>query len=270
MNPYSVEMMNVYHAYNALHNLDENCMEYISYAGNLPVAAPVQGAAPAAEKASGASDKGSLPPLQNAIVRGLKDQAGAITKEMLKEKEALTIVQEEVIPALNIVGEDFEKKKVYLPQLLMAAEAAKAAFEEVKKNMADKEDAGPSRSAFVIATVHGDIHDIGKNIVKLILENYGFAVTDLGKDVPEEVIVDKVVELHAPMVGLSALMTTTVPAMEETIRLMREKAPWAQVCVGGAVLTQEYADQIGADKYCRDAMETVRWAEETEKALKEK
>ena len=270
MNPYSVEMMNVYHAYNALHDLDENCMEYITYAGNLPVATPAaQSAAPSSKQPDG-NDKGNLTPLQNAIVRGLKDQAGALTKEMLAEKEALVIVQEEVIPALNVVGEDFEKKKVYLPQLLMAAEAAKAAFEEVKKAMADKEDAGPSRSAFVIATVHGDIHDIGKNIVKLILENYGFDVTDLGKDVPEQVVVDKVVELHAPMVGLSALMTTTVPAMEETIKLMREQAPWAKVCVGGAVLTQEYADQIGADKYCRDAMETVRWAEETEKELKEK
>ena len=123
---------------------------------------------------------------------------------------------------------------------------------------------------FVIATVHGDIHDIGKNIVKLILENYGFDVHDLGKDVPEQTVVDKVVELHAPIVGLSALMTTTVPAMEETIRLLREQAPWAKVTVGGAVMTQEYADRIGADKYCRDAMETVRYAEEVEKSLTEK
>ena len=152
----------------------------------------------------------------------------------------------------------------------MAAEAAKSAFEEVKVAMASDADGegGASRCAFVIATVHGDIHDIGKNIVKLILENYGFAVSDLGKDVPEQTVVDEVVRLHAPIVGLSALMTTTVPAMEATIKLLREQAPWAKVCVGGAVLTQEYSDAIGADKYCKDAMETVRYAEEIDEALK--
>ena len=188
---------------------------------------------------------------------------------MLAEKKPLEIIQSEVIPALNIVGADFEKKKVYLPQLLMAAEAAKSAFEEVKVAMAsDGGDGGSSRCPFVIATVHGDIHDIGKNIVKLILENYGFAVSDLGKDVPEQTVVDEVIRLHAPIVGLSALMTTTVPAMEATIKLLREQAPWAKVCVGGAVLTQEYADAIGADRYCRDAMETVRYAEEIDEALK--
>ena len=139
---------------------------------------------------------------------------------------------------------------------------------EVKKLMAETDgESAPSRCPFVIATVHGDIHDIGKNIVRLILENYGFAVSDLGKDVPEQAVVDEVVRLHAPIVGLSALMTTTVPAMEATIKLLREQAPWAKVCVGGAVLTQEYADSIGADRYCRDAMETVRYAEEVEAGL---
>ena len=202
-------------------------------------------------------------------MRGLKEKTGSLTKSLLAERKPLEIIQEEVIPALNIVGEDFEKKKVYLPQLLMAAEAAKAAFEEVKKLMADDGGEGPKRCAFVIATVHGDIHDIGKNIVKLILENYGFAVSDLGKDVPEQTVVDEVIRLHAPIVGLSALMTTTVPAMEETIKLLREQAPWAKVCVGGAVLTQEYADAIGADRYCRDAMETVRYAEEIDELLKQ-
>ena len=272
MNPYSVEMMNVYFAFRALHNLDENCMDYINYASALPKTVPAGSAAAPADGGSGTekgSDSKELPPLQHAIIRGLKEKAGALTKEYLQDRKPLEIIQGDVIPALNIVGEDFEKKKVYLPQLLMAAEAAKAAFEEVKIRMAGEEQTGGSRCAFVIATVHGDIHDIGKNIVKLILENYGFAVTDLGKDVPEQVIVDKVVELHAPIVGLSALMTTTVPAMEETIKLLREQAPWAKVTVGGAVLTQEYADAIGADKYCRDAMETVRYAEEVEKSLKE-
>ena len=169
---------------------------------------------------------------------------------------------------MDIVGKDFEAKKVYLPQLLMAAEASKEAFDEIKARMASSGNGGPTRCSFVIATVHGDIHDIGKNIVKLILENYGFDVHDLGKDVPEQDIVDKVVELHAPLVGLSALMTTTVPAMENTIKLLREQAPWAKVTVGGAVLTQEYADKIGADSYCKDAMETVRYAEEIEASLK--
>ena len=273
MNPYSQEMMNVYHAFRALHNMDENCMDYITYAQNLPAptAAPAAGTAPSGPAtSSGESSEGPSSELQKAIVRGLKEKTGSLTKTMLAEKKPLEIIQSEVIPALNIVGADFEKKKVYLPQLLMAAEAAKSAFEEVKVAMASSEggNEGSSRCAFVIATVHVDIHDIGKNIVKLILENYGFAVSDLGKDVPEQTVVDEVVRLHAPIVGLSALMTTTVPAMEETIKLLREQAPWAKVCVGGAVLTQEYADAIGADRYCRDAMETVRYAEEIDESLK--
>ena len=128
---------------------------------------------------------------------------------------------------------------------------------------------GNTKCKFIIATVHGDVHDIGKNIVRLLLENYGFEVTDLGKDVPPEVIVDEAVRQHAPLVGLSALMTTTVPAMEETIKQLREKAPWVKVVVGGAVMNQDYADKIGADKYAKDAMETVRYSEEIDKALKE-
>ena len=158
------------------------------------------------------------------------------------------------------VGEGFENKTVYLPQLLMSAEAAQGAFETIKTHMAGSGKT-KSRGVFVLATVRGDIHDIGKNIVKLLLENYGFEVVDLGKDVQPEIIAEKVVELHAPIAGLSALMTTTVPAMEETIRLLKVRAPWCKTVVGGAVLTQEYADRIGADKYAKDAMETVRYAE---------
>ena len=281
MNPYSAEMMNVFYAYKALHNMDENCMEYIDYASKLPALQPVAGAVgqgsgagngslktgSASSGSDAAGGKDALSPLQNAIVRGLKEKAGNLTKEKLQNEKPLEIIQGDVIPALNIVGEDFEKKKVYLPQLLMAAEAAKAAFEEVKAKMGSSEENASSGCPIVIATVHGDIHDIGKNIVKLILENYGFAVSDLGKDVPAQVIAEETVRLHAPLVGLSALMTTTVPAMEETIKLLREKAPWAKVCVGGAVLTKEYADSIGADCYCRDAMETVRYAEELTKNL---
>lgn len=177
------------------------------------------------------------------------------------ESEApLEIVNREVIPALNTVGKGFEEKKVYLPQLLMSAEAAKSAFETVKAAMSDDRESS-GKAVFVIATVKGDIHDIGKNIVKLLLENYGFDVVDLGKDVPPETVAETAVRLHAPFVGLSALMTTTVPAMEETVRLLKQKAPWCKTVVGGAVLTKEYADKIGADKYAADAMETVRYAE---------
>ena len=150
---------------------------------------------------------------------------------------------------------------MYLPQLLMSAEAAKGAFESIKEFMAQSSSEGISKCSIVIATVQGDIHDIGKNIVKLLLENYGFDVRDMGKDVPPEAIVDETVKIHAPIVGLIALMTTTVPAMEEIIKQLRAAAPWCKVVVGGAVLNQSYADSIGADKYAKDAMETVRYAE---------
>ena len=203
--------------------------------------------------------------LQRAVIKGLKERAATETEALLKKTEPLRIVQEEIIPALNVVGEGFEKKTVYLPQLLMSAEAAKSAFEVIKANMTGEKTS--DRCAFVIATVKGDIHDIGKNIVRLILENYGFAVTDLGRDVSPEEIVREAVRLRAPLVGLSALMTTTVPAMEETIRLLRREAPWCKIVVGGAVLTREYADAIGADHYAKDAMETVRYAEEIDRAI---
>ena len=189
-----------------------------------------------------------------------------ITLEKLKEAEPLEIIEKEIIPALNIVGEGFEKIEIYLPQLLMSAEAADAAFDVIKEKMIKSDQWGKAqnRSKVVVATVHGDIHDIGKNIVKLLLQNYGFDVKDLGRDVPPEVIVDSVVESHAPMVGLSALMTTTVPAMEETIRQLRAAAPWCKIIVGGAVLTKEYSELIGADAYGNDAMGTVRFAENVE------
>lgn len=257
MNPHSADMMKVWYAYRALHGLDENCSDYIEFASSVVPTEPtaVQAvAAPAVEEEYKSA-------LQRAIVKGLKDQAGKLTAELLSTVAPLDIVQNEVIPALDIVGAGYEKGKVYLPQLLMSAEAAKSAFEQIKNSLSGESRAAGGKCAFVIATVHGDIHDIGKNIVKLLLENYGFDVTDLGKDVPPEKIVEETVKLHAPIVGLSALMTTTVPAMEETIRQLRVSAPWCKVVVGGAVLTQEYADQIGADKYAKDAMETVRYAE---------
>ena len=255
INPYSNEIMKAYHAFRAISGLDDNFEKYIKFTEDLPKQVAVQGTTIAKKDRVEYQSE-----LQKAIIKGLKEQANLITKELLLTEKPLDIVQNEIIPALNIVGVGFENKTVYLPQLLMSAEASKSAFERIKESMSGEKTA--NKCAFVIATVKGDIHDIGKNIVKLLLENYGFAVCDLGKDVPPETIVDKVVELKAPIVGLSALMTTTVPAMEETIRLLRDKAPWCKIVVGGAVLTQEYADKIGADKYAKDALATVRYAEQ--------
>lgn len=254
MNPYSADMMKTYYAFRALSGLDENCAEYISAAESFNIATAV----PQTVKDKSTEEFSSE--LQRAIIKGFKERAGEITRELIKSTEPLDIVNNEVIPALNIVGEGFEKNKIYLPQLLMSAEAAKSAFEVIKVGLGGKKT--ETKGDFIIATVKGDVHDIGKNIVKLLLENYGFRVTDLGKDVPPEKIVEKTIELGAPLVGLSALMTTTVPAMEETIRLLREKAPFCKIVVGGAVLTKEYADKIGADRYAKDALDTVRYAEE--------
>lgn len=255
MNPYSHQMMQAYYSYCALNALDENCSAYIEYAENIEDVAVVTNGV----KSEKTIDEYKSD-LQRSIIKGLKDQSGAITQELLKTTDPLKIVQDEIIPALDVVGSGFEKKTVYLPQLLMSAEAAKSAFEKIKESMSGEGNTS-DKATVIIATVKGDIHDIGKNIVKLLLENYGFNVIDLGRDVSPEAISDKTVETHAPLVGLSALMTTTVPAMEETIKLLRKTAPWCKVVVGGAVLTQEYADAIGADCYSKDAMETVRYAE---------
>ncbi len=253
MNPYSADMMKTYYAYKVLKGMDENCAEYVSIADSFVSAAPSGTTAgkPAEEYSS---------ELRRAIVKGFKEKASELTGSLLLTSPALDVVNNEIIPALNTVGKGFEEKTVYLPQLLMSAEAAKSSFEVIKASMTKGEKAAP-KGIFVIATVKGDIHDIGKNIVKLLLENYGFEVIDLGKDVPPEVIADAAVTSKAPLVGLSALMTTTVPAMEETIKLLRKEAPWCKIVVGGAVLTREYADKIGADKYAKDAMECVRYAE---------
>lgn len=254
MNPYSADMMKTYYSYRALKGLDRNCSEYIDAAASFTVSTPAAPETPKnTEECSSA--------LQRAVIKGLQDSAGTLTRELLQTVPPLDVVNREIIPALDQVGKGFENKTVFLPQLLMSAEAAKRAFEVIKAYMSSGEKTA-GKGTFVIATVQGDIHDIGKNIVKLLLENYGFDVVDLGKDVPPEKIVGTVVELHAPLAGLSALMTTTVPAMEKTIQLLKKDAPWCRIVVGGAVLTQEYADRIGADKYAKDAMESVRYAEE--------
>ena len=261
MNPHSADMMKTYYAYRALHGYDENCADYINFASNFIPAAAAGTTQPAATQQEFKSA------LQKAVVKGLKEQAGELTAKLLEETAPLEIVQNEIIPALDIVGKGYEAKTVYLPQLLMAAEAAKSAFEQIKAAMSTGNGATAAKCSFVLATVKGDIHDIGKNIVKLLLENYGFDVVDLGRDVAPELILEEVKRLHAPMCGLSALMTTTVPAMEETIKLVHAEAPWCKVVVGGAVLTQDYADRIGADKYAKDAMEAVRYADEVNASL---
>jgi len=252
MNPHSADMMKVYYAFKALKNMDENCADYIA---NAPLFTQTQVAAPQEVQSTRyASD------LQKAICQGMGDLAGQLTAKLIETADPMDVVQQEIIPALNTVGEGFEKKTVYLPQLLMSAEAAQQAFAVIKNVMSTEKAA--QKGPVVLATVHGDIHDIGKNIVKLLLENYGFRVIDLGKDVPAENICMAVLEHHSPLCGLSALMTTTVPAMEETIRLLKMQAPWCRTVVGGAVLTEQYAQMIGADKYAADAMDTVRYAEE--------
>lgn len=246
MNPYSERMMEAYYSFNVVKGLDENCMDFINFASRQEVQ-------PTAKQESSLT-------LKEAIEKGLKEKASEITTAMLGNSAPLDIVNAHVIPALDNVGKRFEEKKLFLPQLLMSAEAAKASFEVIKATMS-ADGSSVKKGSIVIATVHGDIHDIGKNIVKLLLENYGYNVIDLGKNVPPETVLRAVTDNHAPLVGLSALMTTTVPAMEETVNLIKENAPWCKTVVGGAVLTQDYADKIGADKYAADAMETVRYAE---------
>ena len=261
INPYSEDMMRSYHAFRALAGLDENCAGHIAFSEANPKAAPGSVQAAAAASRQDREENGS--DLKNAIVKGFKEQAGMAAKEILKDTAPLDLINRDIIPALNTVGDRFAAGKVYLPQLLMSAEAAGTAFEEVKAVLSALPlQEGEQKGTVVIATVRGDIHDIGKNIARLLLESYGFAVKDLGKDVEPRKIVDAVKEVHAPLAGLSALMTTTVPAMEETIELLKQEAPWCRVLTGGAVLTEDFADQIGSDCYAKDAMDTVHFAEE--------
>lgn len=247
MNPFSEEMMNVYYAHRALHRLDKGCVNYIEYASS------------GSETQSKSKDNQPEADLHMCVVKGLKEQAVVQASELLKSLSPLDVINLHIVPALNEIGTAFEKKKAYLPQLLMSAEAASAAFEEVKKKIPNGQSA--SNKAIVLATVRGDIHDIGKNIVKVLMESYGFTVYDLGRDVPPETIRDAALEHNCKLVGLSALMTTTVPSMAETISLLNKTDRSIKTMVGGAVLNQEYADMIGADFYGADAMDSVRYAE---------
>jgi 5-methyltetrahydrofolate--homocysteine methyltransferase len=258
MNPGATSVMRSYYSFCALHGLDASCADYIENIVSL--AAQVKDLPQQTTTLSSQGQERGKSELQHAIVKGLRQLSGALTEKMITGSvPPLQIVNDEIIPALDIVGRGFEKKTFYLPQLLMSAEAASAAFECIKAAMKGQGDA-PCRGKFVLATVHGDIHDIGKNIVKLLLENYGFDVLDLGKDVPPARVVEMTIKSGASLVGLSALMTTTVPAMEATIAALREAAPHVKIVVGGAVLTEEYAASIGADYYAKDAMATVRYA----------
>ena len=254
MNPYSDEMMKVYHSFRALHGEDENFASYIDFASR----ASVVSTSASATTATSAGDDATL---HGAIVKGLRDKARELALEMLKDTAPLDIVKGHIIPALDVVGRGFEKKEIYLPSLLMSAEAAKSAFEPISEEILKSKTADDHKTTIIMATVEGDIHDIGKNIVCLLLENYGFRVIDLGRDVNPETVVQATIDNGASIVGLSALMTTTVPAMEETIKLLREKVPECKIMVGGAVLTESYAKMIGADHYAPDAMDGVRYAE---------
>ena len=267
INPNAKAMMQAYDTYLVLGGYDPQCMQYVEkYAVEKAAEQGVVTAGTAQVEKTKQAGASQLT-LKECIIKGFKEQTAKVCTQMLSEKTPLEIIDEEMVPALDVVGKGFEKGTLFLPQLLMSAEAAKAGFEVIKAFMQKSGQAESKKIPVVLATVKGDIHDIGKNIVKVLLENYAYEVIDLGKDVPPERIVDEVIKTKAPLAGLSALMTTTVAGMEETIGLLHEKAPWCKVVVGGAVLTKEYADRIGADRYAKDAMQTVYFAEEVYKSF---
>ncbi len=249
INPSSEEMMRSYYSYRALMGFDKHCENYIERCNKV-------------DSVNQKVVSGVQMDLKTVIVKGLKDEAFVCAKELVKSEKPLDIIHEHLIPALDAVGKGFEQGTVFLPQLLMSADAAKNAFAVLKEHMASEGQEQEKKEKIILATVKGDIHDIGKNIVKVLLENYGYDVIDLGKDVAPEKIVERAVLDNVKLIGLSALMTTTVVSMEETIKLLREKVPDCKVMVGGAVLNQEYADMIGADFYGKDAMQSVYYAQD--------
>ena len=265
MNPSSEEMMAAVYAYNVLTNRDKQSTKYIErFADRVPASTALAQAAKAAPAASAAEAEltGPYAALMKAVEKGLKGDAAAHTRALLAEKQPLEVVDEALIPALDIVGAKYEKGTLFLPQLLQAASAAQSAFEEIKTAIAQEGEGSASKGRIVLATVKGDVHDIGKNIVRVILENYGFEVLDLGRDVPVETVVDTVREKDVHLVGLSALMTTTLKSMEETIAALHAAKLDCKIMVGGAVLTPEYAEKIGADWYAKDAKRSADIAKE--------
>ena len=265
MNPSSEEMMAAVYAYNVLTNRDKQSTKYIErFADRVPASTALAQAAKTVPPASAAEAEltGPYAALMKAVEKGLKGDAAAQTRALLAEKQPLEVVDEALIPALDIVGVKYEKGTLFLPQLLQAASAAQSAFEEIKTAIAQKGEGSASKGRIVLATVKGDVHDIGKNIVRVILENYGFEVLDLGRDVPVETVVDTVREKDVHLVGLSALMTTTLKSMEETIAALHAAQLDCKIMVGGAVLTPEYAEKIGADWYAKDAKRSADIAKE--------
>ena len=244
INPNSRPMMNAFFSYKALAGKDESCQEYIKSAVDTEIVQKTENL-----------------DLKTAIIKGMKEESARCAKELLENTESLVIINDYIIPALDVVGDGFEKNTIFLPQLLMSADSAKAAFDEIKAHFVMSGAEQVKGEKIIIATVEGDIHDIGKNIVKVLLQNYGFDVIDLGKDVKCEKVLEEAQKNNVKLVGLSALMTTTVPNMEKTIKLLHDNTD-AKVFVGGAVLTRDYAKMINADFYAKDAMESVRIAQE--------
>ena len=244
INPNSRPMMNAFFSYKALAGKDESCQEYIKSAVDTEIVQKTENL-----------------DLKTAIIKGMKEESARCAKELLENTESLVIINDYIIPALDVVGDGFEKNTIFLPQLLMSADSAKAAFDEIKAHFVMSGAEQVKGEKIIIATVEGDIHDIGKNIVKVLLQNYGFDVMDLGKDVKCEKVLEEAQKNNVKLVGLSALMTTTVPNMEKTIKLLHDNTH-AKVFVGGAVLTRDYAKMINADFYAKDAMESVRIAQE--------
>ena len=279
VNPNQIEIMDAIASYRALSCQDPSCSAYIARFADRPKETPVQAAAVQASSGAGSSDNsvaGSAPgasspnapesasdktqeesAIQNAVIRGLPDEVRKLTQVLIESKSAMDIIEQDLIPALDAVGERYEKQFIFLPQLINAANAASAGFDLIKNRIAKTDGASVSKGTIILATVEGDIHDIGKNIVKVVLENYGYTVIDLGRDVPPEKVLKAAQEHNVKLIGLSALMTTTLPSMEKTIKVLREAGHPCKVVVGGAVVTREYAAQIGADFYAKDARETV-------------
>lgn len=262
INPNSEDMMASIFAFHVLHNIDENATAFIERYGDAALeTSKISQKKDTAVTGSSANGDGSHD-IFYCIEKGMKADTVVAVEKLLQDHTEMELVNDFLIPALDKVGQGFEKGTIFLPQMLQAATAAQAGFDIVKTKLAESDKETVSLGQVVIATVKGDIHDIGKNIVKVIMENYGFQMIDLGRDVPPETIVETVKEKNIKLVGLSALMTTTLKSMEETIVAVKEAAPDCKVMVGGAVLTADYAEKIGADYYCKDAMKSVEAAQE--------
>ncbi|NSB27272.1 methylmalonyl-CoA mutase cobalamin-binding domain/chain [Clostridium saccharoperbutylacetonicum] len=260
INPNAKGMTRVIDSYNVLYNYDKGAEVYINNYANVEVSTEITAKDGATVNNNLSVSNNEKADLKYIVIKGLKEEAKQATIELLKEKKELEIVNEYLIPALDVVGEKYEKGELFLPQLIQAAETVKNAFEVLKAEIARNNTEAISRGKIVVATVKGDIHDIGKNIVKVILENYGYEMIDLGKDVPIETVVEEAKKHKVSLIGLSALMTTTLKSMQETIKALKEDGYQGKVFVGGAVLTKDTAERIGADFYAKDAKESVEIA----------